>query len=638
VTAPPPPETDAGFTARPVWLAAVGALVLVQVGFALTLFSANRGWAAVTDDRPVLSGRHPLHLYHGALGAAAFYARGTTTCYDPRFQAGVPKTPVFDPGSRPAELFLVLAGGGYDPAAYKIGLFAVVLAVPLAFVLAGRGAGLPPGAAVLAGVAGTLLLWSKPGRHVIEAGHLDSLGAGLAALVFVPWLARFARGLGVEAWLVLAVAALAGWFCNPFVWVGLMPVVIVYYIVFAPRHGPGFHLGLAGVTFVGVTPNVWWMVDWAKFWWLRQPIPGDHLTVPDWHVLVGCARDYPPLFACLPGWPVLAAGGLLGAALVWRAGHRSAAGLGLLAAALAVAVARVGGAWPGLPHGISDRLVLLAGGFLVPPAAFGAWLALARCRLGGPVLGAALGALLVVAWADGSRRPLAAALGVSTQPMVVGFSAEQRDLIAALKQHTTNDARILWDETTGDQRGAWNWSALLPVATDRSYLGGLDPDAGMEHSYCGMRDRQLTGRGLGEWSDADLTAFCRWYNVGWVVARSPAVIDRWAACPRARAVAQLVEGGRPVVLYAIDRPRSYVLAGTATWHSADGRRVVLTDVVPNAEGEVQVSLHMIEGLRAFPSYVEVKELKDPTGRDPIGLVRLRVPGPTPRLTLAWDAP
>jgi len=34
----------------------------------------------------------------------------------------------------------------------------------------------------------------------------------------------------------------------------------------------------------------------------------------------------------------------------------------------------------------------------------------------------------------------------------------------------------------------------------------------------------------------------------------------------------------------------------------------------------------------------VKELKDPTGRDPIGLMRMRVPGPTPRLTLTWEAP
>jgi len=626
-----------GFRDRPVWLLGVVALVLVQCGLALALFGPNRSWSAVTDDRPILSGRHPLHLYHGALGAASFYARGTTTCYDPRFQAGFPKTPVFDAASRPAELFLVLGGGTYRPAVYKLGLFAVLLAIPVAFVMAARGAGLPAGAAVLAGIIGLVLMWSPPGRHMIEAGQLDSLGAGLAALVFVPWLARYARTLEIDAWLVLAGTALAGWFFNPFVWMGLTPVVVVYYLVFAPRHGPGFHLGLAGVTFVGITPNVWWMVDWAKFWWLRQPVIGDHLTIPEWQTLLGCANDYPVLFRCLPGWPLLVIGGLIGGVLVWRSGHRSAAAMSILSAVLAVAVARISAAWSGFPLGIADRLILLAASFLVLPTAFGMWLVLERCRATGIAIGVALAGLLVVGWVDGHRRPLANTLGIASRPLVVGFTAEQRDIITVLKQHTTNDARILWDETT-DERSVWNWSALLPVATDRSYLGGLDPDAGMEHSYCAMCDRQLTGRGLSEWANADLVAFCRWYNVGWVVARSPAVIERWAKCPRARAIVHLMEGGRPVVLYAVDRPHSYVLSGTATWQSADSRRVVLTNVIPNAEGEVQLSLHMIEGMRVFPSYIEVKELKDPTGRDPIGLMRMRVPGPTPRLTLTWEAP
>ena len=125
-----PQSPSAGFRDRPVWLIAVAALVVAQAGLALDLFGPERPWAAVTDDRPILSGRHPLHLYHGTLGASAFTAGGVTTCYDPQFQAGYPKTPVFDGGSRPAELFLFLGGGKYRPAAYKLGLFAFLLAVP----------------------------------------------------------------------------------------------------------------------------------------------------------------------------------------------------------------------------------------------------------------------------------------------------------------------------------------------------------------------------------------------------------------------------------------------------------------------------------------------------------------------------
>src|SRR5437763_14464883 len=111
-----------GFRHRPRWLIAVVGLVLAQAGFALSLFGPERSLAALLDDRPILSGRHPLHLYHGWLGAANFRHCGATTCYDPMFQAGYPKTPVFDGGCRPAELFLTLGGGGYRPGAYKTGL------------------------------------------------------------------------------------------------------------------------------------------------------------------------------------------------------------------------------------------------------------------------------------------------------------------------------------------------------------------------------------------------------------------------------------------------------------------------------------------------------------------------------------
>jgi len=107
----------------------------------------------------------------------------------------------------------------------------------------------------------------------------------------------------------------------------------------------------------------------------------------------------------------------------------------------------------------------------------------------------------------------------------------------------------------------------------------LDPESGVEHSYCAMCSRELTGRILNQWSDADLEAFCRWYNVGWVVARSPAAVERWAKYPAARPVARLTEAGAAVVLYELQRPRSYILSGKAKWESADPNRVTLTDVV-----------------------------------------------------------
>src|SRR5262245_31625271 len=107
---------------HPTWWLLLLALLAWQVLMTLPLSGAARRWARLRDDRPIRSGRHPLHLYHGCLGARALHERGGLACYDPAFHAGYLKTPVFDSGSRPAELLLAVAGGHYCPAAYKIGL------------------------------------------------------------------------------------------------------------------------------------------------------------------------------------------------------------------------------------------------------------------------------------------------------------------------------------------------------------------------------------------------------------------------------------------------------------------------------------------------------------------------------------
>ena len=82
-----------GFRSQPVWLLVVAAIVFGQAGLAYQFFEGSAG---MNDSRPVVAGRHPLHFYHGLLGAETFRQRYATACVDPAFQAGDPKTPVFD--------------------------------------------------------------------------------------------------------------------------------------------------------------------------------------------------------------------------------------------------------------------------------------------------------------------------------------------------------------------------------------------------------------------------------------------------------------------------------------------------------------------------------------------------------------
>src|SRR6266851_152702 len=135
---------------RFIWPILLIALTSWQGWMTLSLFGGERPWERMLDGQVILSGRHPLHLYHGYLGARSLKDHGSPLCYDPNFQAGYPKTPIFDGGSRPADLFLLLGGAEFSPAAYKVGLAVTCLLVPLILTFAGRCFGLRGTAAVLA--------------------------------------------------------------------------------------------------------------------------------------------------------------------------------------------------------------------------------------------------------------------------------------------------------------------------------------------------------------------------------------------------------------------------------------------------------------------------------------------------------
>lgn len=620
-----------GFRHRPLWLLGVLGLVLAQAGLALAAFGPDRTLAPVLDDQPIVSGRHPLHLYHGSLGAATFRDTGGTTCFDPNFQAGYPKTPAFDSGSRPAELFQALDGGTYSPRAYKLGVLALLLAIPLAFCTSARGIGLPAGPAVLTGALGILIGWSGPVRRMLDEGELDALAAGLAVLVHASWLVRYARHFDIESWIVLAGVSVAGWYAHPPVWLGLAPVAFAFYFVYAPRRELAWHLGLVGILVAGLAPNLWWLSDWARYWWLPQHSL-DQVHVPEWGAVLGSPREYAAFAGAVPFGIALAAAGAAGLVALWRSGCRCGAALVIATGLVAVFASRVLAAWPNMNPDVPERLAPLALGFLAMPAAFALWKLLETASFAIVGTSLATGMLLLAGWCDGPDRPLARALQLHVQPLAIGLSAEQQELVDVLKQRTTAEARILWDDTA-DHRGPWNWTALLPVLTDRLYLGGLDCESGVESGYCELRDGKLSGQPLAGLADDKLADYCHWYNVGWVVCRSPEVKARWSRLPMAKAIATV--GG--TTLIELQRPRSFILSGSAKWETCRPNRITLTDVVPDASGEVCLSLHnspRVGDLRAYPSYVTVDSTTRPD--DPWSLVKLRTHGPVPRITLVWE--
>jgi hypothetical protein len=502
-------------------------------------------------------------------------------------------------------------------------------------VVATRSAGLTPWASTLATAVGLLLMWARPARQALEAGEFELLLAGMAILAHVGLLIRFHDAPGFVGWLGLLFTAFIGWFTQPFLVPLLVPVLLIYYFSVGPRHSLYWHLALWFVELAGVGLNAFWLIDWFGYWWLRAPLPVCTSLLPH--------RTFRTLWeAPLWGEPgdrtltlVLLASAALGVWLLNAAQQRLAARLLGLGTAGLVALALLGITWEPLGE-VGTAALLVPGLWFAALPAMHAWAEgaawLSRVLKG---RGRAL-AVITVLLAGGvvlDHEDLAAVAPryLAPAPMLIGLGSERQTAVDTLVAHTDSEARILWEDRPLPYTSP-RWTALLPVLTGRSFVGGLDPDATIEHSQVGFIDRNLQDRPLSTWSDAALEDYCRRYNIGWVVCWTPTAIARFQAWKDATATVQLEENGLGY-LFTIQRPRSFVLKGKAQLVQADSQRVVLADVVPD-NGVVVLSLHYQTGLRASLSRVQVEKEHDPM--DPIGFIRLRVAGPVARVTLTWE--
>ena len=654
----PPRNGDSPQTAigdHPAWWLPLLALVAWQVWMTLTLFGGEQPWNRLLDDQPILSGRHPLHLYHGYLGARTLHERGNLSCYDPTFHAGYLKTPVFDSGSRPAELLLAVAGGRFCPAAYKIGVALVCALVPLLLFAAARGAGLPRGAAWLACILGLLVWWGQPCRDALEAGEVDLLLASLLVLAQAGLLIRYHSDPGLSNWIGVVGTALLGWFAHPLLMVLMLPLFLIYYLSVGTRHRLAWHLALLGGLLTAAGLNSFWLIDWIGYWWIRMP---PHLETP----LLANPTFQTVWEAPLWGGPiektlacVLAAAAAIGVLLYNNTGQRATARLFGLAWSCFLILAVVSVMWEPLGRFGAHYLLIPALLFAALPAAH-AFSAVGRLAWRWPIArGASLLAaagLAVFLWR--APPPTLAEWATrlrGTVPFRLGLDEEQQAVLDTLKAHTTPDARILWEDRHDSPQSA-HWTPLLSLLTERAYVGGLDSEAGIEYTANGLTAALLMGKPVGDWKEDELRLYCERYNIGWVVCWSPATcarLRRWNGAEMTATLPAGDPGEPPGCLFTLRREHhSFALVGSARWLSADARRIVLGDVVPQCgendspRGHVLLSLHYHAGMHVAPSRVHLEKCDPNKGKDLLSsgdrveFVRLWVDEPVTRVTITWD--
>ncbi len=597
------------------------------------MFGDDRAWERLLNDEPISSGRHALHFYHGTLGVSSWLRNGSSCCYDPANYAGYPKTPVFDADCRPAEAFLALCGGGWRPGAYKLGLAGVYAVVPLAIWDCARLLALGLPAATLAAALGTVVAWSPPARHLLESGDLAQIMVALLALFQISLLGNFLTRPTVAGWLGLTVSAAAGWWLHPSLW-GVVTVMVLGGWLGALRGSPtARHAGLllAHLAALAVSYPGW--ADWFRFWWIRLP----NVTWAEYAVTAAGGGAWAALAETTFERIAYAALGISGVGwgLCARVAGRPCPGRGMSAAAAVTLLLAV------TTHARSVAPPFAGSHFFV----MGFWLAvipaadclarLARWFLspgGRPYVGVAAGGglFLLVSGVVAKRPTVPEVPNFGPPRLALGLPAEGLSLADTLRAVSTTDARILWEDLPG--RADLGWAALLSHQLGRAFVGGFGPNLALEHATVALRNGFLAGRPLAAWSDQELDGYCRRYNVGWVVCSTAAARERFARWPVASTVtASGIPDGWQV--FALRRPASYLLKGTARAFEADHRRITLADVAPD-HGEVVLSLHYQQGWRARPAWVTVERELDPY--DPIPLLRLRLPGPVGRITLTWE--
>ncbi|QVL29891.1 hypothetical protein KIH39_13530 [Telmatocola sphagniphila] len=576
------------------------------------------------EPTPILSGKHALHCYHGQLGAQAWLEHQVSSCFDPSYQAGYPKSPVFDSGCRPAELFY-LPAQKHSYVSYKVGLFISCLLIPIFFISMARGLELSPVSWLLAGFFGMILWWSKLNTEQLITGELDLLLGGISAIIHCCWLIRYAHQPSLLGWCIITFSACVAWYIQPVFFAVFIPPIALHYLWNAFKHSPMWHLSLYLAWGLALGVNAPWLREWLHYLGLMLPIMDEPLTSAGWKNLWQDWRDFVPRD---PLMLLLSIGGLIGIPFfAYR--HTSASIIMILTAVCVSAASHLHRFWPMLEELHLFRLLHVVVWFAVFPVVHmleGLSRLLSR-KLDAAWAGAAWLAILIA----GTVFVLEIPMNWNSLPKLkVGFSESQISLIQKL-QFQKPTARVLWEDSLVNLQED-GWTSLLAPFTGQAFLGGLDPECRMEHFYARLLDGRLAGKDIRLWSDQQLDQFFNRYNVGRVVVRTEASIERFRNYPAAR---EENTDKLAFKIFTLNREHNFFLKGKGKLIEATWKRIELSDVQPE-DGEVILSMHYQQGWVLSPQVGEVERQLD--AEDPIPFIRLWLSSPVPHLVLEWRGP
>jgi hypothetical protein len=518
-----------------------------------------------------------------------------------------------------------MAGAQPSYRPYKFGLVALGVMVPLVMAGAARGFGVSAQATIWTALCSCGLWWTQSYATPIANGQALFYMMGLNTILFLSGLVRYARQPGVTAWLMMALPSILGWFLHPIYWLGVAPIVAVYYLVNAPRFGLAWHLGACCILLFGLGINLWWLPNWLDCWWVRYG--SDAPMSLCWAELFHLPSLVEPVTQTVY-WPLYLLAGI-GVILLARRHRRGAVGV-LLGTAIVCCIAnRLGhvsesAKLEGLAR-MSHLLPLLA----LLPASYALCQTFRSMKIF-PIMTTLVSfALCLGCWME-LPYPWLQRWIPKVNEFDVGFTPAQKQFLDRLELETTDTARILLEDRP-QRPDSSQWEALLARSTGRIIMGGIDPNHVLEHSRCCYRDGHIGTKPLTEWTEVELQQYFNRYNIGWIVSRTPSSREYWLQQPCVRWIADQPGPTPSWSLFSINREHSYFLRGSGTIARQDCGRIVLTDLVPDTDGKVVLSLHYQKHFRAGPMVLKVEPEFDV--HDPIPFLALTVPGGATRVNV-----
>jgi hypothetical protein len=607
------------------WLLRSLALGLVTLHALLTFQFFRSDLSLLVVNTPLVEGQHSRQLYYGHQVARAMKEDGfLASVYDPCLQAGLTIAPWATIESRLAILSCIISDD-YRYAVYKVLLFVMWLSLPWSLWFMCRTCNLGSGA-----ISGSLLLflgaaWSPWGLQLLKQGECDVIigtaSMGLALGMMVRSYAR-PRWWTLPGWLFSSAVAL-------YFWPPIMLLLLVCFILFlgllAGRLPWTRFLGMIAGYVLAILMNWCWLRDCWLTWWL----------LADRELLVTTSlQEYFNIKANLQlmVWPgLLLVIGFLGTrTLKPGIGGRSAL-VWSLAIVLTTAAAL-------LPQEIEslhlDKLhgwwwcsVWLA---TIPVGKLLAFFVEGISRLLGGHVRTVIVLLVLGGTLGGLFREEIAKQIVEFEKLgalKMDVPDELGQCIDKLRQQTTAEARILWEETKENSA----WSPLLLGRVERCFIGGLgrSEQVLIEPLQVRLASGNLLGKPIVQWNDRDLNALVVDWNVGWVAAFHTESIQRWLKYPNTEVVADLPQFGK---LIKIKRTGQYCKQGSARWHLSARRQLTLTNLVPE-NGQVVLSLHHHPGMRPLNSKAQLETWQQ--AFDGIPMIKIKLTGPMERLTIEW---